>query len=132
MFEGQIKPKIATLGSHSALQILKGARDEGFETILLCPKDRLNVYNSYNLADTTIELGNFADYNNFEQLLLEQNAVIIPHGSFVEYTSLERLEESIKGFRGASAGGHKKAAAGRVMRTDFGKWKKNLLEIAGK
>ena len=42
------------------------------------------------------------------------------------------LEESIKGFRGASAGGHKKAAAGRVMRADFDKWKKKLLEIAGK
>ncbi len=42
------------------------------------------------------------------------------------------LEESVRGFRGASAGGHKKAAAGRVMRADFGKWKKNLLAIAGK
>ena len=38
------------------------------------------------------------------------------------------LEESIKGFRGASAGGHKKAAAGRVMRADFAKWKRKLLE----
>ncbi len=38
------------------------------------------------------------------------------------------LEESISGFKGASAGGHKKAAAGRVMRTDFEKWKKKLLE----
>ena len=27
--------KIATIGSHSALQILKGAKDEGFSTILI-------------------------------------------------------------------------------------------------
>jgi len=27
---------IATLGSHSALQILKGAKDEGFKTLCIC------------------------------------------------------------------------------------------------
>lgn len=42
------------------------------------------------------------------------------------------LEESVRGFKGASAGGHKKAAAGRVMRADFEKWKENLLAVAGK
>ena len=32
------KYKIATIGSHSALQILKGAKDEGFYTISICLK----------------------------------------------------------------------------------------------
>nr|AIE92777.1 ATP-utilizing enzymes of ATP-grasp superfamily (probably carboligases) [uncultured marine thaumarchaeote AD1000_26_G12] len=30
---------IATLGSHCALQVLKGAKDEGFKTILVCEKN---------------------------------------------------------------------------------------------
>jgi 5-formaminoimidazole-4-carboxamide-1-(beta)-D-ribofuranosyl 5'-monophosphate synthetase len=30
---------IATLGSHCALQVLKGAKDEGFKTILVCKKN---------------------------------------------------------------------------------------------
>ncbi|MEK7152572.1 MAG: DUF1246 domain-containing protein, partial [Patescibacteria group bacterium] len=34
MTAGQFK--IGTLGSHSALQILKGAHDEGFQTVLIC------------------------------------------------------------------------------------------------
>jgi len=29
---------IATLGSHCALQVLKGAKDEGLKTILVCEK----------------------------------------------------------------------------------------------
>jgi len=29
---------IATLGSHCALQVLKGAKDEGFKTVLICEK----------------------------------------------------------------------------------------------
>jgi len=35
---------IATLASHSALQILKGAKEEGFETIAICLRRRLSVY----------------------------------------------------------------------------------------
>jgi len=27
---------VATLGSHCALQLLKGAKDEGLETLLIC------------------------------------------------------------------------------------------------
>ena len=43
--------KIARLDSHSALQILKGAKDEGFSTICVCLKGREKVYKEFNVAD---------------------------------------------------------------------------------
>ncbi len=77
------KFKIATLGSHSALQILKGARDEGFETILVTnPKSR-KVYESFGLADKIIQVKDYADYFSVEKQLIEENAILIPHGTFI-------------------------------------------------
>ncbi len=37
---------IATFGSHSALQILKGAKDEGFGTLCICQKGKETPYKS--------------------------------------------------------------------------------------
>lgn len=84
---------IATLGSHTALQILKGAKDEGFKTInVVTPKTR-PVYEHYGSSDVLLEVD---DYRNFEQLIPElkkQNAIIIPHGSFVSYLGHEKVAE---------------------------------------
>ncbi len=89
---GNIKDyKIATLGSHTALQILKGAKEEGFETICICQKDRKKPYESYGVADQIIEVDDFKDYFKIEQQLIDQNAVIIPHGSYVAYIGAEKM-----------------------------------------
>ena len=39
--------KIATIGSHSALQILKGAKDEGFSTILISTQKQAKIYTEH-------------------------------------------------------------------------------------
>ncbi|MFH1284732.1 MAG: formate--phosphoribosylaminoimidazolecarboxamide ligase [Candidatus Peregrinibacteria bacterium] len=83
--------KIATLGSHTALQILKGAKDEGFSTICICEKGKTRPYKSYGVADEIIEIDNFKDYFQIEQRLVEQNAIVIPHGSFVAYIGPEKV-----------------------------------------
>ncbi len=83
--------KIATLGSHTALQILKGARDEGFETICICTKDARKPYDSYGVADQIIEVDSFKDYFKIEQQLIDQNAIVIPHGSFVAYIGATKM-----------------------------------------
>ncbi|MFH1218773.1 MAG: formate--phosphoribosylaminoimidazolecarboxamide ligase [Candidatus Peregrinibacteria bacterium] len=91
---GNIKDyKIATLGSHTALQILKGAKDEGFETIAICQKDRTKPYVSYRVADQIIEVEDFKDYFKIEQQLIDQKAIVIPHGSFVAYIGAEKVKE---------------------------------------
>ena len=46
--------KIATLGSHSALQILKGAKDEGFKTLVIATPDRVTLYSRVNFIDKNL------------------------------------------------------------------------------
>src|SRR5690606_36486484 len=85
--------KIATLGSHSALQILKGAKDEGFETVCICKKGSERPYQSYGVADKIILVENYKDYFKIEQELIDQNCIIVPHGSFVAYIGVDRMTE---------------------------------------
>lgn len=85
--------KIATLGSHSALQILKGAKDEGFETICICMKGRRKPYESYKVADKIIEIENFDEFFGLQEELMKQNSILIPHGSFVTYIGPEKMKE---------------------------------------
>lgn len=83
--------RIATLGSHSALQILKGAKDEGFETVVICERGKTRPYTSYKVADEIIEVDSFADFFSIEEELVKRNAILIPHGSLVAYVGTENL-----------------------------------------
>ncbi len=82
---------IVTLGSHSALQILKGAKDEGFSTLVVCTPDRKALYSSYrNFIDEIIIIKKWSDFPALESDLLKRNCIIIPHGSFVAYLGMEK------------------------------------------
>jgi 5-formaminoimidazole-4-carboxamide-1-(beta)-D-ribofuranosyl 5'-monophosphate synthetase len=86
--------KIATIGSHSALQILKGARDEGFETICICKKRAEKVYRSFNLVDQFIILEDYEnDFEKIEERLIELRGVIIPHGSLIGMRSTQEVRD---------------------------------------
>lgn len=90
---GQIKDyKIATIGSHTALQILKGAKDEGFETICVCEKGRRLPYDHYGVADEIIEIDTFMDFFKVEEELMKKKAILVPHGSFVSYLGFEKVQ----------------------------------------
>lgn len=86
------KYRIATLGSHTALQILKGAKDEGFQTIAICQKGQTQPYKSYSVADEIIEIEKFQDFFTIEDQLIAQNAIVIPHGSFVSYIGWQNVQ----------------------------------------
>jgi len=44
--------RIAVLGSHSALEIMDGAKDEGLDTIVFCQKGRETPYQRFDrIAD---------------------------------------------------------------------------------
>jgi 5-formaminoimidazole-4-carboxamide-1-(beta)-D-ribofuranosyl 5'-monophosphate synthetase len=89
---GNIKDyKIATLGSHTALQILKGAKDEGFQTICICEKGRDRPYKSYGVADEIMYVDSFKDFFKIEEELIKKNAIVIPHGSFVAYIGADKV-----------------------------------------
>ncbi len=88
-----IKYKIATIGSHSALQILKGAQQEGFETICICLKGREKPYKSYGVADKIITVDNYEGFKNVQDQLIKENAIIIPHASFIAYIGIDNVEK---------------------------------------
>ncbi|HSX23827.1 MAG TPA: formate--phosphoribosylaminoimidazolecarboxamide ligase [Candidatus Saccharimonadales bacterium] len=83
--------KIGTLGSHSALQILKGARDEGFRNMVVCLKGAAQPYHSYRVADEIIEVPAYKDVIKLEQKMAAENVILIPHGSFFAAFGLEAL-----------------------------------------
>lgn len=85
---------IVTLGSHSALQILKGAKDEGFKTAVICTPDRTTLYRFYDkFIDEIIQIDSWQSFPKLEKELLKRKSIIIPHGSFVAYLGLEENKE---------------------------------------
>ena len=85
--------KIATIGSHSALQILKGAKDEGFSTIAICLKGREKPYRLFNVADKIITIKDYDDFYNIQEQLIKEKAIIIPHASFITYLGADKVEK---------------------------------------
>lgn len=83
------KYTIATLGSHSALQILKGAKDEGFKTLVITPSSRTSFYKRFKFIDEIIELDDFSKFPLLEKKLIKRKIVIVPHGSFVAHLGVE-------------------------------------------
>ena len=83
---------IATIGSHSALQILKGARDEGIPNLAICKKGKERPYESYGVADEIIYVDDWVNWDEaLEEELIKRNAIVIPHGSFIAYMGHERV-----------------------------------------
>jgi 5-formaminoimidazole-4-carboxamide-1-(beta)-D-ribofuranosyl 5'-monophosphate synthetase len=85
---------IATLGSHCSLQVLKGAKDEGFRTLLVCERQRLNLYQRFKFIDEILVVENFAEILDqaCQQRLRDNNSIIIPHGTFIAYLNSEKIE----------------------------------------
>jgi 5-formaminoimidazole-4-carboxamide-1-(beta)-D-ribofuranosyl 5'-monophosphate synthetase len=88
---------IATLGSHCALQVLKGAKDEGIKTILVCEKKREKLYKRFPFIDEFILVDSFVEVldQRCQQTLEKNDAVMIPHGTLIAQMSSEQIE-SIK------------------------------------
>lgn len=95
------KYTIAVLGSHSALDICRGAKDLGFSTLVVCQKDRDKTYAKYykNIVDECIILDKFADVltDNVQKQLLDKNCIFIPHRSFEVYVNdYDAIENKFK------------------------------------
>ncbi|MBI2599936.1 DUF1297 domain-containing protein [Candidatus Daviesbacteria bacterium] len=97
---------IAVLGSHSALDVCRGAKDLGFKTLVVVQKGRDKTYANYfksngslGCVDEVIELDKFSDILNddIQQELLKRNAIFIPHRSFEVYiNNYDAIENKFK------------------------------------
>ena len=85
--------KIATIGSHSALQILKGAHDEGFKTIAICIKGRERPYKHFRVADEIISIKSYNELVKIQNELIKKNSIFIPHASLIAYLGIDAVEK---------------------------------------
>lgn len=92
--------KIGTICSHSSLQIFHGARREGIQSVGIVLKENKPYYQSFSRAapDMFIEVRDYKEIlnNDFQEKLISENVVIVPHGSFVEYVGSESILEKLR------------------------------------
>ncbi len=97
---------IAVLGSHSALDVCRGAKDEGFNTLVVSEKGRDKTYGKYfkthdklGCVDEILYVDEFKDVISTEvqKKLLEKNCIFIPHRSFEVYiNNYDSIENNFK------------------------------------
>jgi 5-formaminoimidazole-4-carboxamide-1-(beta)-D-ribofuranosyl 5'-monophosphate synthetase len=89
--------RIGVLGSHSALEIASGAKQEGFETVVVCQKGRDKTYTKYysNLFDHIMLLDKFVDITSESNVkkLNDLCTIFVPNRSFSVYAGYENIEE---------------------------------------
>src|SRR6266571_5347466 len=96
---------VATVCSHSSLQIFHGARQEGFRTLGIAIGQRPRFYDAFPLAkpDEFLIVDSYADILDQADELVARQAVTVPHGSFVEYMGADVFAKyyGAKGGRGS-------------------------------
>lgn len=102
---------IATIGSHSALDVCDGATEEGFRTLVVCEKGRTTPYARYfrsirdkegrairGIVDEALVLAKFDEVlsDRIQDRLRKSNAVFIPNRSFTSYCDLDVIEKDFR------------------------------------
>lgn len=93
--------RIGTLGGHSALDVCRGAKTEGFETVVVAQKDRAKTFTDYyktrgnkGCVDHVILVDDFADVSKPEvqKQLRELNVVFVHSRYFWVYCDYNEIE----------------------------------------
>ncbi|MDD1720707.1 MAG: formate--phosphoribosylaminoimidazolecarboxamide ligase family protein [Euryarchaeota archaeon] len=97
---------VGVLGSHSALDVCDGARDEGLQNVVVCQKGRDALYTNYfrsrevnglrkGMVDETLVLDTFDAIlaEAVQKELVKRNTLFIPNRSFVVYSGVRRVED---------------------------------------
>ncbi len=104
------EPVVASVGSHSALDIADGASTEGFRTLVLAAQGREKTYSQYfrtrrdaagrayrGCVDEVWTLPKFADLAAAAQQarLREHHALLVPNRALSSYVDLAAIEEEL-------------------------------------
>jgi 5-formaminoimidazole-4-carboxamide-1-(beta)-D-ribofuranosyl 5'-monophosphate synthetase len=90
---------VGAIGSHSALEIMDGAKDENLKTICICQKGREQPYRRFKrLADEIILLDKFSDilYVENQEKLRQLNTIMVAHRAFTAYLGYDNIENDLK------------------------------------
>lgn len=103
--------RVASIGSHSALDICDGATEEGFRTIAVCEAGRESPYARYfrtvrekegrivrGSVDEAWVLPKFRDVlsNANQDRLRKAHAIFVPNRAFTSYCDLGEIEDSFR------------------------------------
>lgn len=91
--------KIGVLGSHSALEVMDGAKDEELETMVICQKGRDTPYKRFRrIADEIVVLNKFKEMasSKMQQKFRKENTIIVPHRSLTAYLGYKTIENYFK------------------------------------
>lgn len=95
---------IGAIGSHSALDIADGAKEEGFPVLVVAQRGRHRTYAEYfrqretkdglmkGFIDEVIVLERFGGIIEIQEELRRRNVIFVPNRSFVVYTGIDRVE----------------------------------------
>jgi 5-formaminoimidazole-4-carboxamide-1-(beta)-D-ribofuranosyl 5'-monophosphate synthetase len=89
---------VATLGSHCALQLLKGAKDEGLHTLLVCLKKRANLYRRFRFIEKYIFVDRFDEVvkPEIQEEMMREDSILIPHGTLISEVGVDLVEKDLK------------------------------------
>lgn len=100
---------ISTIGSHSALDVCEGAKEEGFDTLVVCQKGRDATYSKFyktrkrenvkiGVVDEVLIVDKFKDMASEanQKLMLKKNCIFIPNRSFSVYVGYDAIENKFK------------------------------------
>lgn len=90
---------IGTLGSHSALEVMDGAKDEDIKSVCICQRGREIPYQRFKrLSSEIILLDKFSDIMNPENQdqLRRLNTIIVPHRAFTAYLGYHNIENNLE------------------------------------
>ncbi|WP_048150107.1 formate--phosphoribosylaminoimidazolecarboxamide ligase family protein [Palaeococcus ferrophilus] len=99
---------IGVIGSHSALDIADGAKEEGLPVLVVAQRGRHRTYTEYFKArktkdgltkgfiDEVLVLEKFAHIVDVQEELIKRNVIFVPNRSFVVYTGIEGVENKFK------------------------------------
>lgn len=88
---------VSTLGSHCALQLLKGAKDEGLNSLIITKKSRESLYRRFPFIDNYILVDEFKEIIKLEiqSQLKDSESVLIPHGTLISEVGIEKVEKDL-------------------------------------
>ena len=86
---------VAVLASHSALDVLHGARRLGFRTIAVARRGRDLAYRMFPVVDELIVVEDYRELvsERLQEHLRRRNAVFVPNRSFAVYVGYDAIEE---------------------------------------
>ncbi len=82
---------VSTIGSHSSLQILHGAKMEGLNTAVITDARRADFYRQFSFIDKVLAFGKIDEAVDLINGV--EDSVLIPHGSLVEYLGQDRVNK---------------------------------------